>query len=253
MLRNLFSDLQLRSEFLASVDACTPGVALKAIELFDERWEHIRTNTFIASLSEHEDSEDFNGRLSMWRAFAPDSARVAIVISLPWFSGASIALKATFSPVAYLTSEQIADQLKLVTRNIKAESKFLESVGPSLVFGTIFAMLLSSAVCLKHEGFKEECEWRAFYNPLAVGSSTLMEDSIQVIDGIPQRVHMVPLDRTKAPILEGIDFARIFDRLIIGPTQYGLAMYDAFVEELRRAGIQDADKRVIISQIPLRT
>jgi hypothetical protein len=80
-----------------------------------------------------------------------------------------------------------------------------------------------------------------------------MENSIESIGGSPQRVYIIPLDAKKSTELKSLDFARIFQRLIIGPSQFPLSMDDAFVEELGRAGVADADQRVVISTIPIRT
>jgi hypothetical protein len=46
--------------------------------------------------------------------------------------------------------------------------------------------------------------------------------------------------------------ARIFDRLIIGPSQYSLAMHQAFAAALTKAGVANAGARVVFSGIPIR-
>jgi hypothetical protein len=45
----------------------------------------------------------------------------------------------------------------------------------------------------------------------------------------------------------------MFDRLIIGPSQYPAVMYEAFTQALKAAGVADAENRVLISGIPIRT
>jgi hypothetical protein len=40
--------------------------------------------------------------------------------------------------------------------------------------------------------------------------------------------------------------------VIIGPTDYSIAIKEAFIDELLKAGIDDAAARVFISDIPLR-
>ncbi len=62
--------------------------------------------------------------------------------------------------------------------------------------------------------------------------SDLMKSTIKDINGLPQLVYEIPLDATKSPALEELDFPRIFDRLIIGPTQFGLPMADAFASNV---------------------
>jgi hypothetical protein len=83
-------------------EAIAPGVATEAMAAFNNTWSDIRLNTYIAFMSEHLDSEDKNGRLSMWRAFGGGTGtRVGIVLNIPYVTLSSIALGLTFSPVAY--------------------------------------------------------------------------------------------------------------------------------------------------------
>ncbi|MGD0236663.1 MAG: hypothetical protein ABSC55_19250, partial [Syntrophorhabdales bacterium] len=85
--------------FAAVLDKSAPGAAIQAIKLFNERLNIIRVETYIASVSEHDDEEDLHGRLSMWRAFGASTPRVAIVIKVPWgVSPGAEALRIIFSP-----------------------------------------------------------------------------------------------------------------------------------------------------------
>ena len=52
--------------------------------------------------------------------------------------------------------------------------------------------------------------------------------------------------------IEDIDFCNIFDRLIIGPSEYPLVQFNAFVDALQKIGIHDAQHRVFVSGIPIR-
>jgi len=116
----------------------------------------------------------------------------------------------------------------------------------------VFNLLVAGVICLKHEGFREEREWRAIYAPNRTPSD-LMTSSIEVINGIPQQIYQIPLDVTVSPALQDLDFAKVFDRLIIGPTSYPLPIYDAFVKTLRASGVTDAETKVFISGIPIRS
>ena len=84
-------------------------------------------------------------------------------------------------------------------------------------------------------------------------SSPLMESSTEVIGGIPQPVCKIPIDKRVSDILSDLDLSNLFDRLIIGPSQYPWAMYESFVAALTEAGVTDAGNRVFISDIPIRT
>jgi len=77
MLSRFFTDESKRNTFTAALDACHPTAALEAIKLFDQWWADLQSQTFIASISVHDDnSENQHGRLSMWRAFGGSSPRV---------------------------------------------------------------------------------------------------------------------------------------------------------------------------------
>jgi hypothetical protein len=107
-------------------------------------------------------------------------------------------------------------------------------------------------VGLKHVGFREEREWRVIYSPKR-SPSTLIESSIESHEGVPQTVYRFPLDGSVSAELAPLDITRLLDRVIIGPNQYSWAMYESFVAALARAGIENAERRVVVSGIPIRS
>jgi hypothetical protein len=133
IIEKFFSDKTKTGSFVATLDACCPGVAQEAIESF-KRWRsNIYLSTYITSISEHDDGEDFHGRLSMWRAFGSSTVRVAIVFRVPRLSGGALALKLLFSPVAYLTEEEAHNVIYEVIRNIGQNCDFIRSVDRQIV------------------------------------------------------------------------------------------------------------------------
>jgi hypothetical protein len=246
-----FLDATKHKVFVDAFDACNPGVANEAIAAFDNWWRDIRFNTYIACVSEHQDSEDQNGRLSMWRAFGGTGTRVGIVLRIPYISisGASLALN--FSPVAYLSEPGAHSIIDEVIANVRANRDYLRTLKREFFVQLVFQMFVSGIVCLKHEGFYEELEWRAIYTP-SRWSSPLMTSSTEVVAGVPQIVYKVPLDGTASPLIADLDFGQVFDRLVVGPTPYPWPIYGAFVEALRSAGVANADERVLVSGIPIR-
>jgi hypothetical protein len=257
ILQRYFSDNDKTARFSAALDACAPGVAQEAITLFNQWWTHpevsTRLNSYITSISLHAAHEDRHGRLSMWRAFGgQNTPRVAFVFSIPKFAGAAVALNLLFSPVAYLTEDQVHGVIEEIINNVVANCVFLRSVDRSAVLGMVFSMFLAGVTCLKHEGFHEEREWRALYSPKRP-PSPLMESSIEVVGGLPQTVYKIPLDVTVDPVLATLDFVAAFDRLIIGPSPYPWAMFEAFVAALLKKGVLDAAARVFVSEIPIRS
>lgn len=228
------------------------GAGDDARTLFQQWRNDIQFQTFLASISEHDISEDQHGRLSMWRAFARTTARVAIVFKLPLIPGFAQPLRLLLSPVAYFTPEELSLELIAVKESVTANGDYLRSLDRNTVVGFAFFMLLLGVVCLKHEGFKEEREWRMIYSPVRL-PSPFVDFSTEIVDGVPQRIYKIPLDGRGASGLEALTFPNLFDRVIIGPSQYPLVMYGAFVDELKAAGIADAENRVFVSGIPIRT
>ena len=252
ILRKFFSDKSKKDSFVQALDAHVPGVAMEAINLFDQWWEDTRLNTYISSISEHNDEEDSYGRLSMWRAFGGNTARVAIVFRIPFYSGGADKLNIMFSPVAYLGEDGVHAEIDSVIWNIRNNGDLIRSTERSRILSIVFNMLVAGVVCLKHKDFHEECEWRVIYAPNRA-SSPLVESSTEILGGIPQIVHKLPLDMKVSDALGELDLSRIFDRLIIGPSSFPWAMYQAFVDALEKCGVSEAHKLVFTSDIPIRS
>jgi hypothetical protein len=81
----------------------------------------------------------------------------------------------------------------------------------------------------------------------------MMESSVEVVGGTPQLIYKLPLDARKSEALAGLDMATLFDRLIIGPTQFAWAMCEAFIRELGALGVEKPETRICISGIPIRS
>lgn len=254
MLNRFFLDTGSKTQFVTVLDECFPNVGTDAIALFNQWWNDIRFNTYVASVSEHDDSEDFHGRLSMWRAFGGNSGRVAIVLNVPWFTGAGEELRIQFSPVSYMNQDEVHAEVFRVIENVRQNVDFLRTAGREALIGYTFMMLVAGVTCVKHEGFHEEREWRAIYVPKMMPSPLMeQERETAMVGGIPQTVFKLPLDASVSASIAPLDFANLFDRLIIGPSQYAGAMAESFMNALAASGVTDAAKRVCISGIPIRT
>jgi hypothetical protein len=251
MLNKFFSDETKKNAFNAAVDQCFPGATKEAVDLFNKWWNNIRYNTYVTSVSEHDKSEDDHGRLSMWRAFGGNAIRIAIVVKVPKVSQGSFSLNLMFSPVAYLKEAEAHAVLQEVILNVKAKADFVRSVGRQQIVEMLFTVFVAGVTCLKHEGFREEREWRAIYLP-KIRPSELMQSSNEIVNGVPQIVHKIPVDESVSPLLADLEFSRIFDHLIVGPSPYPWVMYEAFAEELKKAGVPDASEKVLVSNIPIR-
>jgi hypothetical protein len=253
ILNRFFRDESKMATFTTALDECAAGAAAEGIRLFNQHWNTTRFQTYIASISEHLSEENMHGRRSMWRAFGGNTARVALVFNIPWNAGGGRELGLLFSPVCISTGTRSPRHHSQGVENIHANQDFLRSLEPQVIASYLFVMLLAGVTCLKHEGFREEREWRPIYSPHR-SPSPLMKGSTEVVGAVPQIVYNIPLDEKVSPALAGLEFTRIFDRLIISPSPYAWPMYEAFTAALTEAGIpkEGLEQRVHISGIPIR-
>lgn len=242
-------------KFRNVIEEAFPEIVERAIKIYNDNFHGINHGTYVLSVSEHDMKENKYGRLSMWRAFGGQSERVAIVFKIPALSAGSQALQIFFNPVSYTDKDEEYVEIEEVIENIKNNRSFLERVNPDIIAAQVFSMILVNVVCMKHEGFREEREWRSVYFPKCFASevsSRLIESNVEDVAGVPQVVYKIPLDSAFDSVLADLDFFKLFDGLIIGPSKYPYAMYEAFCQELEKIGVVDAALKVRSSDIPIR-
>lgn len=249
MLLKFFRNEDNRNKFVSAIDEYEEGIAQQIFDSFDEWWEKIKHDTFIASISVHPKDEDQHGRLSMWRAYGSESGKAALILNNP--PQRSPKLSVIMSPAAYFTEKELEIELLEIISAINENIDYLKTLQKETVFGTVIAALIILAVCLKHPGFKEEQEWRLIYLPTMVPNNNWLVREVETIGGIPQVVYKLPLKNNEELEIAGLSIPELIDKVLIGPTQYPLAMFDAFYETLVSLGVDDAN--VVISGIPLRT
>jgi DUF2971 family protein len=253
-LRNFFQKDQFKNrKFLYDVvDTFCKGAAQEAIKKFDESWLSILYDTYLSCFSEHDEDENDFGRLSMWRAYGRSSVGVGIVLNSAPFMLKTNASGVFASPVSYLSEERFQSALLETIEGFADEREFLSSVPRLHIVYSLFAMLLFAAVCSKHPGFSEEREWRAVSVPKLYSAKTLTS-SIETISGVPQLVYRFPLRDQPEVGLIGLEIPALVDRVIIGPSNFPVPVLNAIVASLAEAGVKDAAKKVVVSNIPLRT
>ena len=217
-----------------------------------DRWlPDMRENTYLTSVSEHLESEDDNGRLSMWRAYGATRG-VALVLNLTPFAASSDALGANSHPVEYADEAQFAKSFSRVIDNVEQSIALISSRPPEWIVDCLLTVFRYATLCTKHPGFAEEREWRVIYSPMLMRSSVISQ-SIRSISGVPQVIQSIPLINSPSDGLVGADLDNLIHRLIIGPTQDRFALWQAFVSLLSDAGVSSSFQRVHASGIPLRT
>ncbi|WP_069059783.1 DUF2971 domain-containing protein [Sinorhizobium sp. RAC02] len=113
-------------------------------------------------------------------------------------------------------------------------------------------LLRAIAMCSKHPGFLEEKEWRIMHTQ-GLDDPGALKLEVECIAGIPQPIFKIPLQDHEESGMKGIGVPDLLERVIIGPTQFSIPVWDALVLELERAGVKDANEKVLYSNIPLRT
>jgi hypothetical protein len=218
---------------------------------FDGWYPDIENDTFLTCISEHDSEEDVFGRLSMWRAYGGNSG-VGIVLNNNVFLSSTHALRAYSSPVEYLKPGEFKLQFDAIIDKIEENLNLIKDAGQDIIYSNLFNTFQMAVIFTNHPGFREEREWRIIYTP-KMHNSEIIQREVKIIRGIPQIVQKIPLRDIPELGLEFISIPKLVDRVIIGPTQYPTVQREAFVELLFNSGVSDADKRVVVSNIPLRT
>jgi len=229
-----YNNGQSGKRFRDALENLFAGITTEIEKTFNLWKQDIQTNTYLICVSEHEELEDNLGRLSMWRAYS-ESAGVAIVMDAAPFLSPTDALKAYSIPVAYLSDLDFEREFEKIANNIATETEFLMSQNRELIADLVFRSFKWAVISTKHPGFREEKEWRVAYSP-SLDVSTQLQKDIQVIRGVPQTIYKIFLRDIPDEGLTGIEIPFLVKRIIIGPSQFPLVLYQAFCDLLSEAG-----------------
>jgi len=236
--------------FWEIVARLTDGTGQGVKDLFNGWVPDLTTQTYVTCVSEHGPEDDAYGRLSMWRAYGKNTG-VALVVNPDVMLSETDALHTYTYPVWYGTEREAQDMFKEVVDGIVANESKLKSMTAQEATAHAFHMFHSFALCLKHRGFEEEREWRIIHRPKMQPSERVTPRTVS-IGGVPQRIYEVPLADVPQEGLVGLSIPSLINRVIVGPTEYPVALWHAFVELLREAGVENPESKVFTSNIPLR-
>lgn len=232
------------------LDAGWPDFQPAFVSLYDSHIDGIKIGTYMMSLSEHDEDEDELGRLSMWRAYGGDSG-VALVLNSHFALSDEDEIKAYTAPVIYKNIPDFVTFFGEWVDGIAANEQ-LKTLDAETLMGLLFHAFRSFVLCTKHPGFHEEKEWRVFHNPDLDGESKWISSSIEVVNGIPQRIIRLSLfDDLDAGVI-GVAPIGLIDRVILGPTAHPIPIGQALTTALFGAGVADANQKIWLSNIPLR-
>lgn len=251
-LQSIFDDKnEIGTYFCGLLDSIHVGISNEILGLINSWNPILRRDCYITCVSEHEDSEDGVGRLSMWRAYGKAKTGVALVLNPKAFLSESDALRAYTTPVYYSTNDAFSDYFKKINHNIADNLHTIKELDRLTLTTHLFAMLRLVIHGTKHIGFAEEKEWRVIYCP-QLDQSERIEKIIRTINGVPQPICTIPLKDVPDEDFLGASIPELLDRIIIGPTEYPSAVQEAFIDILTQKGVKDAHTKVVVSDIPLR-
>ncbi len=229
-----------------------PDLEDQLVKNFDGWIPTFRNDTYLTCISEHPAAEDQFGRLSMWRAYGGRQS-VAIVIN----SQALIretennVFEADLMPVIYQDESGFEKDLMELTDRIEKNLDFIKTLGKDNVLAYLFEVFKHVVFTVKHPGFSEEREWRVIYNP-SYKKSKHVVDEVVCINGVPQRIHKIPIKDIPEEDFTGFEIPDLIDKIIIGPSDNQIILGDAFSRLLRNAGCESPEQRIRYSGIPLR-
>jgi hypothetical protein len=215
---------------------------------FGNKIPAIRFNTFLSSISEHDEKENKLGRLSMWRAYG----NVALILNPAiFFVETNNALQCYANPVSYHTLASFEVQFNEMVGRCEYDLDYLKGQGQAVLYTWVMFLLNQYAICTKHCGFSEEREWRILHDPSPI-ASPLIRKEVEVVHNVAQPVVKLKLENLPELGVSNLNIASLVERIIIGPTQYPTVQREAFATLLEQNGVTDPYSRIEMSDIPLR-
>lgn len=230
------------------IDRIFPGASSRIDEAFELMHSDWISETYIACPSMYNSSEDRNGRLSMWRAYG----NVAFVIQSTPMRESSWKLGVYSAPVQYLAEPEAVAHIERLASWLENNEEQLNSIGEGEFCNVLLHIFKLFAIAVKRPEFVEEREWRLYFCPNYQPSPAMVK-KVVAIDGVVQKVWALQLRHSPDEGLYRADIPSLLDRIIIGPMKHPAICKEAMRELLSDLGVTDADSKVIISPVTLRT
>ncbi len=208
--------------------------------------------TYAFCLTEHKKAYDKYGRLSMWRAYAPKNG-VALVLNIEPFIEDSNKTKARTLPMFYYDYEEFQNKFKIFVDEVENNFEIFKKNTKEEVLDFFYRKFLISVLSLKHKGFEEEKEWRILCNDIIYIKDNVIKEDIKDVRGVPRIIKILNFDSLND---ENSGYSTklndILYKIIIGPSDNPEQLRDIFIKKLDENDVFDAEKKVVISEIPVR-
>lgn len=225
-----------------TLDSISSNLFDNVYSKFKEWSRYIKDDFYIACFSEHTETEDKIGKLSMWRAYGRN-AGVAIVLKRDFFF-TSKHQGLDFSSVVYMGDSELIQEIAKLGSSILSQKDSVKNVPANVLEAYLFNVFRFAALCNKHEGFKEEKEWRLIATASLLPEGSVTTQEIVTIQGTPQNIVKINLGN--------LNFKDMIDKVIIGPCQHPFEVYKSIASALKSIGAEKPEEMINISDIPLR-
>jgi hypothetical protein len=207
-------------------------------------------DTYVFCLTEHEPANK-DGLLSMWRGYGGNGNGAALIFN------SNFAIRNQNSPIliSRVHYDTADGRILWINDRIDQWCWLLEKSGiPDdklfLAAKSLFNFIKLFALKSKHDGFKEEREWRIIYLPERdTRQEAFKLDYIIGKHGVEPklRFEIKPIDST-----ENWSFGDILDQIILGPSQSSWLARRGVERMLEIVGRTEFKKKLSVSGIPLR-
>lgn len=229
----------------------------KLVAYFDQLFHDFDTNhaidTYVLCFTEHE-AADNDGTLSMWRGYGERGSGVAMVIDTAKF-GSITDSPLILSNVHYASQAQRLDwidkklaQLAQILRAYPASNENLYYAAHAWI-----ERLKIFSLFTKHDGFREEREWRVVYmNERDDGKKLAgMLSYLITPRGVEPKLKLRLGDLPSA-VSQAISIESITNRIILGPSLSTVLAANSVRKMLSLMGKDALTDRVVESSIPFR-
>lgn len=162
LLARAYNTSEIGIKFQKLINSMHPGATEKIKDLYNpNNWAFY--NTYALCLSEHKGEDSPYGRLSMWRAYAPQDG-VALVFKNTPFVTETTKTQARTIPIFYFEYGEFLEKFANFTRILETNKEWIKNLPVDTFIQLLFTKFYYTAISIKHVGFKEEREWRIMYN-----------------------------------------------------------------------------------------
>lgn len=211
-------------------------------------------DTYVFCLSEH-DRGNRDGLLSMWRGYGGFGGGVALVFNTDIIRGANEQSPLMIAKVRYASSEE---RLSWLTQQVTDWGEILKKTPiPDdklyLAAYALFGIIKHYALVSKHDGFREEQEWRLIYLPERDTAGHLKDRLGYALGarGVEPKLKVKIGPQPWTPN-DAWTFAQILDRIILGPSVSSPLARMSVNRMLEMLGKPEFSQKLCPSTIPLR-